>query len=160
MTCSQIPGRKAKTFLNEGTFAAPAWTEIVRISDEEVSPTKGQVELNDRETDWIAQLAGGKELEETFTYHKKRGVGTDPLYDKFWDSFYNDTAIELAIMDGDLNNIPTNGVDGIRAYFQVFEQPQTRELDTVLETEFTLVHTCSEDQSGNRIPPSRYQVSS
>ena len=79
-------GRKAKTYLNAGTHAAPTLVLMSKIADLKLPLSKGEVELADRESEWKKFLAGLKEAGISFKYNKRKHK-TDAVFDALQASY-------------------------------------------------------------------------
>ena len=151
MTAAAIgpaPGRTAVCYLNTGTTASPVYAACPFIKDLKLPLSKGEVAVEDRESEWKVFLAGLKEVGLSGTYNKRVNV-TDAIFAALIDSFLNDTPYEFVVMDTD---ITYTGAYGFRAYFQVFSLEKTEELETVQNYSFGMKVTYY-NEAGSRVDP-------
>lgn len=147
-------GRYAKAYLNTGTHATPVHAEAKFIKDLKLPLSKGEVALEDRESEWKVFLAGLKEAGLTGTYNKRVNT-VDAVFAALMDSFLNDTPIQFHVMDAD---ITYTGAYGFKAYFQVFSLEKTEELETVQNYSFGMKLAYYVESSA-RVEPDEHTVS-
>lgn len=148
------PGRTAKCYLNTGSNASPVHAEAKFIKDLKLPLSKGEVALEDRESEWKVFLAGLKEVGLSGTYNKRINTA-DTVFDAMMDSFLNDTPIQFHAMDTD---ITYTGAYGFKAYFQVFSLEKTEELETIQNYSFGMKLTYYVEASA-RVDPDEHTVS-
>ena len=107
-------GLDAKLFRNTGTYAAPTWNEIKNVKDVTLNLEAGEADVTTRGNNgWRATVAtlkdGSIEFEMVWD-------STDDDFTAIRDAFLNKTALEMAVMDGD---VLTAGSQGLRASFMV-----------------------------------------
>lgn len=122
-------GSKCKLYYNSGTHAIPSWVEIAYAQDVTVPAGKDRVEIRDRSSGYKKDIGGDRELALSFGYTYRLGI--DAVYNVLKDSYENDTAVQFAVMDG---NIATSGTKGWRFYGEVFGFEDKQEQNTA--------HTC------------------
>lgn len=109
-------GHECKLYYNTGTHASPTWVEVKRAVDVSVGLSKGEADASRRESDWKLTRGGLKDLSVEFGYRWK--PGGDTVFDAIWDSFVNNTAVQVYVADGDVGTADT---EGIRGFVEVME---------------------------------------
>ncbi len=142
-------GMDAKLYLNSGTYESPTWDEIDHAKDVTLNLDKG-------EDDVTTRASGG--WEEAVGTLKSASIDFDVLWDmadanveKLWEAFLNNTAIEFAVMDGD---IATVGSRGIRATMNVFKFTRNENLKEAITASVTIKPTAAEH------PPAEMEITS
>jgi asparagine synthetase A len=153
MTATKKTGRQAKSYYNTGSHASPVWVEMKRIVNLTQPFSKGEAELKDRESDFAKVLGGLKTIGLKFTYHERHSTN-DTVFAALWDSWFNDTAVEFAAMNGAIN---VAGNKGYRAFLMVTEMERGEELEGVIEWDVTLKLT-EHEEAGATVEPDRYTV--
>lgn len=154
-----VTGEECSLYVNEtsagsGAHAGPSWTEITGARNVSVSLSKSEADQGSRRSKFKKDKGTQKAIEITFSYRKKQG--TDEVFDTLMAAAMSDTVYEYAVMDGD---ITTTGIQGIRAFCEIFTADQTQDLQASEEMEFTLKPTYEEDGTGDEIDPDWYEVS-
>lgn len=144
-------GKNLKTYENTGTNALPTWSELDRLVNESLDFEKDVQKNKNRASKWTRGVPGHLGLSGSFTYQEILNEA-DSAFDNLWDSYLNDTVIEMAFMDGD---IATTGNKGFRAGMMVNKMTRKRELEGV--TEWDVSFELGEFiEAGALIDPSRY----
>lgn len=161
MSTSERPvtGEECKLYYNEteagsGAHAGPSWTEITGASNVSFSLSKSEADQGSRRSKFKKDKGTQKAIEITFSYRKKQG--TDAVFDALIAAAFADTVYEYAVMDGDID---TSGMQGLRAFCEIFTADGTQDLESAEEVEFTLKPTYEEDGTGSEIDPEWYEVS-
>src|SRR5690606_2046137 len=103
-------GLDAKLYRNTGPYATPTWSEVKNVKDVTLSLEAGEADVTTRGNNgWRATVAtlkdGSIEFEMVWD-------SDDTDFTAIRDAFLNKTALDLAVMDGD---ITTTGTQGLRA---------------------------------------------
>jgi hypothetical protein len=100
-------GLDAKMFRNTGTYSTPVWNEIKNVRDVTLSLETGEADATTRGNNgWRATVATLKDGSVEFDMVWD---SADDDFTAIRDAFLNKTALELAVMDGD---IATTGSQG------------------------------------------------
>lgn len=147
-----VVGKDCKLYYNTGTHATPTWVEIKNAINVSVNLGKGEADVSARFSSWKLSKGSLKELEISVTYRHKQG--TDTVFDALQAAYINGTAIEFAVMDGD---ITVSGVQGPRAFCEIMSMNLSQELENSMEFELTLKPTYVEE-AGSLVEPDWYEV--
>jgi len=147
-----MTGLECKLYYNAATHATPTWVEVTRAINVSFSMSKGEADQSSRASDWKMQKGTLKDLEITFTYRKKQG--TDTVWDALEAACFADTIMEYAVLDGAHT---LSGVQGIRAFCEIFGLSNTQDLEGAEEVEFTLKPTYIEE-TNVVVEPDWYEV--
>jgi len=148
-----VTGLECKSYYNAGTYASPTWTELTRAINVSYGITKDEADQRSRSSGWAKAKGVHKALEITITYRKKQG--TDTVFDFLQAACLAGTAVEFAILDGSSSS---SGVQGVRAYCEIFGLEDTQDLASTEEVQFTIKPTYYED-SGTERDPEWYEIS-
>lgn len=116
-------GYLCKLYYNSATHATPTWVEVKRAKDVSVPLSKDEADTSRRESKWKFSKGAQREGALEFGYQYKSGA--DTVFDMLLDSFLNGTAVQFAVMDGD---ITASGNQGLRAFMEVFDFPHDEPL--------------------------------
>lgn len=133
-------GLDAKLFRNTGAYAAPVWNEVENVKDVTLNLEAGEADVTTRgNAGWKATVATLKDGSIEFD------MVWDTADDDFAairDAFLNRSAVELAVMDGD---IATTGSQGLRATFAVTKFSRNEPLEEAITVSVTVKPTYSEN---------------
>jgi hypothetical protein len=131
-------GLDAKLYRNTGTHPAPAWNEVKNVKDVTLNLEAGEADVTTRgNSGWRATVATLKDASVEFD------MVWDTADDDFAairDAFLNHTAIEVAVMDGD---IATAGSQGLRATCMVTNFSRNEALEEAITVSVTVKPTFS-----------------
>jgi hypothetical protein len=131
-------GLDAKLYRNTGTHAAPAWNEVKNVKDVTLSLEAGEADVTTRaNAGWRATVATLKDGSVEFE------MVWDTADDDFTAiryAFLNHTALEFAVMDGD---IATAGSQGLRAACAVTNFSRNEALEEAITVGVTVKPTFS-----------------
>jgi hypothetical protein len=131
-------GLDAKMFRNTGTFATPVWNEIKNVRDVTLSLETGEADATTRGNNgWRATVATLKDGSVEFDMVWD---SADDDFTAIRDAFLNKTALELAVMDGD---IATSGSQGLRASFMITNFSRNEPLEEAITASVTVKPTYS-----------------
>lgn len=131
-------GLDAKLFRNTAVYATPTWNEITNIRDLTLNLEAGEADVTTRGNNgWRATVATLKDgsLEFEMVWDSE-----DSDFTAIRDAFLNKSAIELAVMDGD---VATSGSQGLRASFMVTSFSRNEPLEEAITVSVTLKPTYS-----------------
>jgi len=131
-------GMEAKLYWNSGTYAVPTWEEMGNVKDVTLNLEKGEADVTTRANDgWRATLGTLKEGSIEF---EMVWDTDDAGFLALKDAYFNDTAIEMAVMDGD---VAASGSQGLRASFSVTNFSRSEPLEEAIGVSVTLKVTYS-----------------
>ena len=131
-------GLDAKLYRNTGTYATPVWNEIKNVKDVTLNLETAEADVTTRGNNgWRATVAtlkdGSVEFEMVWD-------SADDDFSAIRDAFLNKTAVELAVMDGD---ITVTGTQGLRASFMVTKFSRNEPLEEAISVSVTVKPTYS-----------------
>lgn len=132
-------GMQAKLYYKTGGVAAAgAWTELGNIKDLTLSLETGEADVTTRaNAGWRATVGTLKEGSVEFEMVWNTG---DPGFTAIKNAFFSNTAIGLAIMDGD---IATAGTQGLQADFSITTFSRNEALEEAITVSVTAKPTYS-----------------
>lgn len=131
-------GLDAKLYRNTGTQAAPVWNEIKNVRDATLSLEAGEADVTTRgNAGWRATVATLKDGSVEFDMVWDTA---DDDFSAIRDAFLNHTALEFAVMDGD---IATAGTQGLRATCAVTSFSRNEALEEAITVSVTVKPTYS-----------------
>ncbi|MCS6921027.1 MAG: phage tail protein [Elioraea sp.] len=131
-------GLDAKLYRNTGTHAAPVWNEIKNVKDVTLNLEAGEADVTTRgNARWRATVATLKDgsIEFDMVWDTE-----DDDFSAIRDAFLNHTALEFAVMDGD---IATAGSQGLRATCAVTNFSRNEALEEAITVSVTVKPTFS-----------------
>jgi hypothetical protein len=129
-------GLDAKLYRNTGTHAAPVWNEIKNVRDVTLNLEAGEADVTTRgNAGWRATVATLKDgsIEFDMVWDTE-----DDDFSAIRDAFLNHTALEFAVMDGD---ITTAGSQGLRATCAVTNFSRNEALEEAITVSVTVKPT-------------------
>jgi hypothetical protein len=131
---------QAKLYRNTATYETPTWALVPNVKDLTLNLEKGQADVTTRaNSGWKASIGtlkdGGIEFEMVWDT-------ADEGFTAIRDAYLNDTALELAVMDGD---ITVAGSQGLRAAFVVTNFSRKEPLEEGISVSVTLKVAYSEN---------------
>jgi len=130
---SERRGLDAKLYRNTGTYDLPTWEELSNVKDLTLNLEKGEADVTTRANNgWRASVATLKDgsIEFEMVWDTE-----DAGFTAIKDAYFNDTSIELAVMDGDIETV---GNQGLRASFVVTNFTRNEPLEEALTVNVTL----------------------
>lgn len=145
-------GKNMKLYRNTGTVATPTWTEVAEIGDVSIPDlSRGLAELKRRSNDFVKNLAA---LIQSIAVEFTLVHGLDATnFDAIRQAFFNGTAEEYAVMNGDIS---TSGNEGLRVPVLVENFPWDQPLEEVSGHEVRLAVAYMDD--GGEVDPSWHSV--
>ena len=129
-------GMEAKLYRNTGTYDVPVWVEVTNLRDATVSVEKGEADVTTRaNSGWRATLPTLKDLTIEF---EMVWDTEDEGFAAIQGAYFAGTAIEVAVMDGD---IETAGSQGLRASMAVINFSRSEPLEEAISVSVTLKPT-------------------
>jgi len=126
-------GMNGKLYRNTGTYEAPTWTEITNVKDLTLNLEKGEADVTTRANDgWRANQPTLKEASIEFDMVWDT---EDAGFAAVQDAFFNDTTLEVAVMDGDIEEA---GTEGLRATVGVSTFSRGEPLEEAMTVSVTL----------------------
>ena len=125
-------GMEAKLYRNTGTYAAPTWVELTNVKDVTLNLEKGEADVTTRaNAGWRATAATLKDASVEF---EMVWDTTDAGFTAIKNAYFNNTTIELAVMDG---AIATNGSQGLRATMMITNFSRSEALEEAITVSVT-----------------------
>ena len=129
-------GLDCKLYRNDGTYEAPDWQEITCVKDVNLNLEKGEADVTTRaNAGWKASRAALKEASIEFDLIWDT---SDAGFAALHDAFFNGTSLEVAVMDGDIETI---GSEGLRATVEVMKFPRSEPLEEAVTSSVALKPT-------------------
>ncbi|HOF18485.1 MAG TPA: phage tail tube protein [Phycisphaerae bacterium] len=126
-------GLDAKLYRNTGTYEAPVWAEIANAKDLTLNLEKGEADVTTRANDgWRATVGTLKDgsIEFEMVWDTE-----DAGFSALQSAYFDDTSVELAVMDGDIEEA---GSQGLRASFVVTNFTRNEPLEEAMTVSVTL----------------------
>ena len=132
-------GMDGKLYRNTGDYVTPVWAEMPNVKDVTLSLEKGEADVTTRgNAGWRAMIGTLKEGGLEFEMVWDTG---DPGFAVIKEAYFNDTPLELAVMDGD---IAASGSEGLRASFSVTSFTRNEPLEEAMTVSVSVKPTYSE----------------
>jgi hypothetical protein len=131
-------GMDAKLYRNAGSFASPNWNAINNVKDVTLNLEAGEADVTTRgNAGWRATVATLKDgsIEFEMVWDTE-----DPNFTALQQAFFNNSAVELAVMDGD---ITTAGSQGLRATCMITNFSRNEPLEEAIGVNVTAKPTYS-----------------
>ena len=139
---SVVLGLDAKVYRNTGTYETPTWVEMPNVRDLTLTIEKGEADATTRAAGgWKQSVATVKEATVEF---EMVWDTADQGFLAIQNAFFNNTPVDLAIMDGPLPPAPGKKSTGLRALFDVLKFNRNEPLQEVLTASVTLKPTYGE----------------
>jgi hypothetical protein len=133
-------GMDAKVYRNDGTWAVPTWVEITNVRDVTLNLESGEADVTTRaNSGWRATAATLKEASVEF---EMVWDTADAGFTAIKDAFFNGTNIDLAVMDGDITQM---GTQGLRAEFSITSFSRSEPLEEAITVSVTAKPAYSEN---------------
>lgn len=107
-----------KLYRNTGTNASPAWVAVGRAENVNCPLTKSMAAVPRKESRWNRSIGALKDGPLEFGYVYKNG--TDAALLAFLNSFANNVPIQLACVDGEIDD---NDTFGFKAWYECSDFP-------------------------------------
>lgn len=131
-------GMDAKLYRNTGTFASPTWNIIPNVKDLTLNLETGEADVTTRGNNgWRATVATLKDASIEF---EMVWDTEDDDFTALRNAFLNNTAIELAVLDG---LVATSGSQGLRATCMVTSFTRNEPLEEAITVNVTVKPTYS-----------------
>lgn len=133
-------GMNAKLYRNTGSYASPTWVEITNVRDVTLNLTKAEADLTTRANEGWRAMAGT--LKEGSVEFEMIWDPTDDGFGAIKDAWFDDTTIELAVMD---KAIDESGAQGLRATMSVISFSRSEPLEEGMTVSVTAKPTYAEN---------------
>ena len=133
-------GFDGKLYYNTGTDGSPTWVEIDVSRDVSSPNSAGEADVSDRRSKFEMKCPTLLSLETSVTTTYVRG---DTALAALRTHFLNRTAVQVAVMDGD---IATSGSEGYKYYAHVFSNDFDQPLKDGMTVSLTFKPTISVDE--------------
>lgn len=131
-------GMNAKLYRNTGTYDDPTWTEIGNARDVTLSLEKGEADVTTRANNgWRATVGTLKDATVDF---QMVWDSDDTNFTALRSAFLGNTAIEMAVMDGDIDD---GDSEGFRASMDVMSFTRNEALEEAITADVSLKPTYS-----------------
>ena len=148
LEASERVGIECHAYYNTGSYDTEVWAEMKRVQDLSVPKGKGSAELKSRLSKFVYKRGTFKEPAISFGYLYK--AGADSVRDALLDSFSNNTALDVLILD-DL--VTESGASGVRMYVEVMKFDDDQAMDNGKAIAVEASPTPVYDGSGDLIEP-------
>lgn len=129
-------GMECKLYRNTGTYGSPVWVEIDNARDVTLNLEKGEADLTTRANDgWRASAGTLKDASVEFEMVWDTG---DAGFTALQEAWFNGTAVEVAVMDGDITEV---GSQGLRATMDVTTFSRSEPLEEGVTVSVTMKPT-------------------
>ncbi len=131
-------GMQKKLYRNSGTFATPVWEEVTNVTDLTFNLSLDEADITTRANNgWKASIGTLNDGSIDFDMIADRA---DPEFQAVEDAFINRTAVEYAVMEGD---ITVSGTQGWRLTVAVINFTRNEPLAEAVTVNVTLKPTLS-----------------
>lgn len=144
-------GQECKLYRNTGTNATPTWSEVTGVRDLSLPLAADKVDISDRGSRFKKETGGMIESAISFQLTYRNGNADHAALRA---AMLNKTAIEFAVMSGD---ITTSGEEGLRSFCEVFTFNHEQPLSDGVTVDVEIAPTYAEE-SDVVIHPSWYTV--
>ena len=103
-------GMEAKIYINDGTYAAPSWTEMGNAKDVTINLEKGEADVTVRDNNGWRAYAGT--LKDGSVEFESLWISRHKGFRRIKKAYFQNESLEFAIMDGEITE---PGVEGLRA---------------------------------------------
>ena len=120
-------GMDGKLYRNTGTYALPSWEELGNVKDLTLNLEQGEADVTVRaNAGWRATIGTLKDGSIEFSMIWDTG---DPGFTAIKDAWFNNTPIEMAVLDGPVDE---PGSEGLRATFSVIKFGREENLEEAM----------------------------
>lgn len=129
-------GMEAKLYRNTGDYETPAWQEVANVKDLTLSLEKGEADFTTRGNGgWRATVGTLKDASIEF---QMIWDTDDAAFVAIQQAFFGNTAIEFAVMDGDIADADS---EGLRATFDIFNFTRNENLEEAIQVDVSMKPT-------------------
>ena len=132
-------GMEAKIYINDGTYAAPSWTEMGNAKDVTINLEKGEADVTVRDNNGWRAYAGT--LKDGSVEFESLWISRHKGFRRIKKAYFRNESLEFAIMDGEITE---PGVEGLRARMVVTNLSRGEPLEEGITASVTLKPTVSE----------------
>ena len=132
-------GLDAKLYRNTGDYASPVWEELSDVKDLTLSLEKGEADVSTRGSGGF-RLTKGTLKDASIEFQLQHNSETTPTAQRkaLRDAFLGNAGLELAVMDGDITTV---GTEGLRATFDVLNFSRNENLEESIVYDVTIKPT-------------------
>jgi len=135
-----ILGADCKLYRNTGSYDSPVWNEVPLVTDVKLNLEKGEADVTTRAgAGWKQRISALKDASVEFDLIWEPG---DDDFEAFKDSWLEDSIIDLAVMDGDIEAEGT--WQGLRAEMETFSFTRNEALADAVAASVKCMPTFSE----------------
>jgi len=133
-------GMDAKLYRNTGDYATPVWVEVSNVKDVTLNLEKGEADVTTRANGgWRATVGTLKDASIEF---QMVWDTVDAGFDAIRQAFFNNTALEFAVMDGDITDPDS---EGLRATFDIFNFTRNEALEEAILVDVSIKPTYADN---------------
>ena len=125
-------GIKGQTYYNSGTRTTPVWNRARLLRDFTLPISTNEIPVKNKGSQWIKYLRGLLDVAIDAEADWEPG---NPLFEALKTSFFTESIVEIAILDG---GIKQAGAQGVRAGFIVTKFERGEPLEDVMTLNFSL----------------------
>ena len=134
-------GLDAKLYRNTGTYITPTWDLIGNVKDVTLNLESGEADVSTRGNNgWRATVGTLKDASIEFEMVWDTG---DMDFSAIRDAYFNNTTVELAVMDGLITGTGSSGSQGLRATCRITNFSRNEALEEALTVSVTAKPTYS-----------------
>ena len=132
-------GLDARLYRNTGSYASPVWESLLDIKDLTLSLEKGEADVSTRGSGGF-RLTKGTLKDASIEFQLQHNSETTPTAQRkaLRDAFLGNAGVELAVMDGDITTV---GTEGLRATFDVLNFSRNENLEESIVYDVTIKPT-------------------
>ena len=132
-------GMNAKLYLNTGSHGSPSWMLVNNVKDVTLSLETAEADVTTRaNAGWRATVGTLKDASIEF---QMVWDSNDPSFNAIQGAFFSNSPIEVAVMDGDMQN---TGSQGLRATCVVLSFSRSEALEEAITVDVSLKPTYAE----------------
>jgi hypothetical protein len=133
-------GMEARLYRNTANYASPTWVEVTNVKDVTLNLEKGEADVTTRANNgWRATVGTLKEASIEF---QMVWDTEDDGFAAIQEAFFGNSAIEFAVMSGDITDPDS---EGLRATCDVFSFTRNEALEEAIMVDVTIKPTYSEN---------------
>ncbi|MEW4530206.1 phage tail tube protein [Maioricimonas sp. JC845] len=133
-------GLEGKLYRNSASYATPTWEELTNVRDLTLNLEAGEADVTTRgNAGWRAIVAALKDASIEF---EMVWDPADSGFTALQQAFFNKTAVEFAVMDGD---VTTSGSQGLRASMSITSFGRSEPLEEAMTVSVTAKPTYADN---------------
>ncbi len=150
---------KSNVSSGSGTYAAPVWREISRVSDVNRTQSRATSEVNIRAFDQTLIVLGNTSISITATYFKVAGVTNDEIFNAIEKAFDEGLTIDLLMAEVGIDPAGTGGAPAgsVLAYRGPFVVSQLDKSEPIGEAEtYSLTFSITDATQDDGVTPFKW----